>query len=75
MVESLMKNKAIAIFSVFLGVILAVYGAEEWADYYYTGWKSTALLETILWLIVDTALILAGITLLAIATKTLTAKS
>jgi len=75
MVESLMKNKAVGVFIFLWGVAFAFYGAAELADYYYTGWKSTALLETGLWLIVDVAYILAGITLWVIATKILTARS
>ena len=75
MVESLMKNKAVAIFLVFWGVAFVFYGAAELANYFFTGWSSTALLETILWVIVDIAYILAGITLWVIATKILTAKS
>ena len=75
MVESLMKNKAAAIFLVFWGVAFVFYGAAELANYYFTGWSKTALLETGLWLVVDVAFILAGITLWVIATKILTAKS
>ena len=75
MVESLMKNKLVAIFLVFWGVSFVFYGAAELAGYYYTGWSSTPLLETIFWLIVDIAYIPVGITLWAIATKILTAKS
>jgi hypothetical protein len=75
MIESLMKNKAIAIFSVFCGVIFVFYGGAYWADYFLTGWSTPALLETILYAILDTAVILAGITLWVIATKILTAKS
>ena len=70
-----MKNKAVAIFLVFWGVVFFFYGAVYLIDYYLTGWTNTPLVETVIWLVVDVALVLSGITLWVIATKILTEKS
>jgi hypothetical protein len=75
MAESLMRSKIFGIFFVFWGVAFVFYGAAELANYFTTGWSSTPLLETILWVIVDVAFMLSGITLWLIATKILTKKS